>query len=121
MHEFALASSIRDIVLETARANRGLVVRRVVCRVGAMRQVVPELIRTAFAACCVDTIAADAELRLEIDPVQLTCHACGHAGPSETMPYECPRCGGLDIALTGGADLLVASVTIDQADPAETP
>jgi hydrogenase nickel incorporation protein HypA/HybF len=121
MHEFALASSIRDIVLETACANRGLAVRRVVCRVGALRQVVPDLIRTAFAACCADSIASGAELLIEIDPVKANCRDCGQTTNCDTMPYECPRCGSFEIALSGGSDLLVASVTIDQEDEAETP
>jgi hydrogenase nickel incorporation protein HypA/HybF len=114
MHEFSLASSMLDVTLESAAAHDAARITRVVCRVGAMRQVVPALMHTAFEACCAGTIAENAELVLEIEPVQVTCCACGHAASSETVVYDCPKCGSVDVVLEGGQEITLMSISLEQ-------
>ncbi len=114
MHEFSLASSIRDIALETAAANHAVCIQSVHCRVGAMRQVVPSLMQTAFEACTAGTIAEGAKLVLEVDPVEVRCAACGKTSKSDEMAYQCPACESFDIAVHGGSDLVLTSIEIDQ-------
>jgi hydrogenase nickel incorporation protein HypA/HybF len=114
MHEFSLACALRDVVLEEARAHRAERVRAVTCRVGTLRQVVPSLLETAFAACTVGTIAEGAGLTLEVEPVTVTCSACGAASEAPEMVYVCPHCDAVGVQVSGGQDLLVSSIEIDQ-------
>lgn len=116
MHEFALANSIREIVLETAIEHGAMRVREVRCRIGAMRQVVPSLMHTAFEACCVDTIAAGATLVMERDPLRVTCRACGASEAVMEMVFVCPRCESAEIGMDGGTDLTITSINIDQKE-----
>jgi hydrogenase nickel incorporation protein HypA/HybF len=114
MHEFTLASSIRDIVLETANAHAARRIVAVHCRVGAMRQVCADLLRTAFTACCEKTPAAGASLVIEDDLVHVICRTCGHSALSDHMIWQCPSCGDFDLAFEGGTELSVMSLDIEQ-------
>ena len=119
MHEFSLAHSILTIVLETAETNKAVRVREVHCTIGALRQVVPSLMHTAFEACCDGTIAENAVLKLEIEPVKVTCNECEQVTESDAMVYQCPRCDGVDIELDGGREMVLTSLTIDQENDHE--
>ncbi|MFH1418401.1 MAG: hydrogenase maturation nickel metallochaperone HypA [Planctomycetota bacterium] len=114
MHEFALAQSILRITLETAEAHRAVRVRTVRCRIGAMRQVVPSVLQTAFQACCLKTMAEGADLVIEVDPVAVTCGACGAVRNVNSVPYQCPACNSFEISVEGGTAAEVMSTTIDQ-------
>jgi hydrogenase nickel incorporation protein HypA/HybF len=114
MHEFSLASALCEIVVAEARAHRAVRVNTVRCAVGVMRQVVPELMRTAFAACAEGTLAAGAILELEVEPVQVACRACSAKGPACEIVHRCSQCGSGEVELSGGADLIVAAIDIEQ-------
>ena len=114
MHEFSMAASIRDVVLEEARRHRACGVREVRCRVGAMRQVVPELLRSAFSACCDGTAVAGARLILESEPIRLACKACGADEDCQEVVFVCPQCASADIQLAGGEALEIVSLNIDR-------
>ena len=116
MHEFALAHSVLQIALETAEVHEALRVRTVRCRIGAMRQVVPSLLKTAFEACCRDTVAEGANLMIEVDPITVTCSACGAMNNVETITYQCPACDSTDIQMEKGTGMEITSITIDQED-----
>ncbi len=107
---------MRDIALEHARAHGAVRVSKVVCRIGAMRQVVPELMHTAFEAVCSGTLAEGAELDIEIEPVHVTCNACGREAVCETVTYECPHCEAYEIRLEGGTDMLLTSISLELED-----
>ena len=116
VHEFALAHSVLQIALETAEVHEALRVRTVRCRIGAMRQVVPSLLQTAFEACCRDTVAQGANLMIEVDPITITCSTCGTIRNVETMTYQCPVCDSTDIRMEKGTGMEITSITIDQED-----
>lgn len=116
MHEFALAHSVLQIALETAEVHEALRVRTVRCRIGAMRQVVPSLLKTAFEACCRDTVAEAANLMIEVDPITVTCSACGAMNKVETITYQCPVCDSTAIQMEQGTGMEITSITVDQED-----
>lgn len=114
MHEFSLASALCNIVIDEACRHGAVRVNTVRCRVGVLRQVVPELLHTAFTACAEGTLAAGAELVLEVDAARLACRACGVATAVEDVVRVCPACGSEDVVLSGGDALIVAALEIDQ-------
>ncbi len=116
VHEFALAHSMLKIALESAGANRAIRVTKVCCRIGAMRQVVPSLLQTAFEACCMETIAEGAKLSIEIAPITVTCDDCGAGREMDTLQYQCPACDSARISLEGGTAMEITSIDIDQED-----
>ena len=114
MHEFSLAHSMLEIALESAAAHDAVRITQVKCRIGAMRQVVPQLMYTAFEACSTGTIAEGAELVLETEPVQVTCRTCGAVEKADSVVYDCPKCGAVDIRLEGGQEILLLSLSLEQ-------
>ncbi len=116
MHEFSLAHSILEIVLDSARQNRATRVRTVDCRIGAMRQIVPSYLSTAFEACSQQSLAEGADLIVDTVPARLDCQACSHSGDMTEITFQCPSCGSTRIELRGGTTMDVTSITIDQEE-----
>jgi hydrogenase nickel incorporation protein HypA/HybF len=114
MHELSLAEALRDVVLDSAALHRATRVTQVCCRVGVLRQIVPHLFEEAFALCAAGTIAEGARLILEAEVMEARCPACYQRVATETALERCPACGSGEIVLSGGQDLLLAAMEIEQ-------
>ncbi len=113
MHEFAIAQSMRDIALEEARRHGAVTVVSVTCRVGVMRQVVPECMKTAFELSAEGTLLARAVLNIEPEGINVQCRECGAAETVYGVPFECSKCGSASIVCSGGQDITLVSMEID--------
>jgi hydrogenase nickel incorporation protein HypA/HybF len=109
MHELALADAIVRIVLAHAGGRR---IESVECKVGHLRQVVPDSLAFAFSLLTEGTEAEGAELVIEEIPAAGTCRACGTESEFDGFPLACHACGGLDVELLRGEELLVDAVTL---------
>jgi hydrogenase nickel incorporation protein HypA/HybF len=110
VHELAIADSVAQIAIEHAR---GRPVRRVEVRVGHLRQVVPDALAFAFELVSAGTVLEGAELEIEEVPAAGRCTRCGTEGPLAAFPLRCEACGGLDVAVTRGEELLVQAIEVD--------
>jgi hydrogenase nickel incorporation protein HypA/HybF len=43
-------------------------------------------------------------------PVQVRCHGCGTTHEAAELIAVCPGCGGVDLELTGGDELVLESI-----------
>jgi hydrogenase nickel incorporation protein HypA/HybF len=111
MHELAIADSVVDIAIRHARGRR---VTKVELRVGHLRQVVPSALEFAFELIAQGTPVEDAELVMEQVPAAIRCNACGTDATLTAFPACCPRCGALDVDVTGGEELLVDSLELEE-------
>ena len=107
MHELGLCSSIVDAVARRAGERP---VARVVVRVGRLHHVHPEAFDQSCAVAATGTVAEGAAAELVLLPVRARCSACGDAWDGEEIPFSCPACGSIDVALTGGDELVLESV-----------
>lgn len=114
MHEFSLATEICRIALAEAQAHGATRIHGVRLRVGALRQVVPELMRTAFEACAAGSLLAGADLAMELEAVRVDCASCGAVCEVDQVVHICPRCASPDLHLTGGSALLITAIDIEQ-------
>jgi hydrogenase nickel incorporation protein HypA/HybF len=112
MHELSLAESVVRIACRHAGGRR---VARVELKVGHLRQVVPSALEFAFELVARGTPVEGAELALEEVPAAGRCRRCGHEGELERFPLACTACGGMDIELLAGEELLVDALEIDDA------
>ena len=119
MHEFSIAQSICDIVNEEAGRHRCRRVVNVACRIGALRQVVPDLLETAFEMTAKGTVCEDATLGIETEPITVVCGACGRRAQVKELVLSCPVCHSLTIRFEGGGDIFVTSITAEQEDADE--
>jgi hydrogenase nickel incorporation protein HypA/HybF len=111
MHELAIADAIVGVA---SRHANGRHVSRVDVRVGHLRQVVPDSLQFSFELMSRGTTLDGAELVIEEVPAHTDCRRCGARGVLEEFPAMCGGCGSLDVDLTGGDELLVDSIELEE-------
>jgi hydrogenase nickel incorporation protein HypA/HybF len=111
MHELSIAEAVVDIALRHAD---GRPVRVVELKVGHLRQVVPSALEFAFELVAEGTLLEGAELRMEDVPAAGTCRTCGAETPLPDFPLCCRHCGGFDVEVTRGEELLVDSLELQE-------
>lgn len=47
---------------------------------------------------------------MNIQPVSIRCSTCGTETELDELHYKCPACDGLDVAITGGDEMLLMSL-----------
>jgi len=117
MHELSIAEALVAIAARHAGDRR---VHRVEVKVGHLRQVVPAALDFAFSLVAEGTPVAGAELVLEEVPAGGRCRDCGTEAELPGLPLTCPRCGGLDLEVTAGEELLVDTLELDESPAAAT-
>lgn len=111
MHELSIAESVVRIAAEHARGRR---VAAVQVKIGHLRQVVPSALEFAFELLTEGTELDRAELQIEAVAAAGVCRDCGTESELGSFPLRCPACGGLDLELTAGDELLVDSIELEE-------
>ena len=113
MHELSLMEALRDQALAAARAEGAERIALIRLRVGELSGVEVEALRFAFPVVMAGTIAAAAELCIEVEAA--TCH-CAVCDAPFTVPdgcCDCPRCGTISRRLLGGRDLRLLALEVE--------
>jgi hydrogenase nickel incorporation protein HypA/HybF len=97
-----------------ASQNDAAEVSRIVLKVGALAGVEPDLLKHAFTIAREGTVARNAELELQEGPVRVQCRQCGGSGEVAVNRLLCPDCGGWQVDVTEGEELLLLSLEIEQ-------
>jgi hydrogenase nickel incorporation protein HypA/HybF len=84
-------------------------------RVGHLRQVVPSSLAFGFGLLAEGTPAEGAELEIVPVPVEGRCRACEKESPLSGFPLQCPGCGGFDLEILKGEELVVDSLELEEA------
>ena len=111
MHELSIARAVVAIAERHARGRR---VTRVELKVGHLRQVVPSALEFAFELVAAGTPVEGAGLEIEELRAVARCDACGAETVLERFPLLCGSCGGSELALTSGEELLVESLELEE-------
>ena len=111
MHELSIADAIVRVASEHAA---GRPVYRVDVKVGHLRQVVPASLAFAFQLVSEGTVLEGAELVIEAVPAAARCRACGAETEQEDFPFACAACGGLDVEVVRGEELLVDALELEE-------
>ena len=112
MHELSLAESVVSIA---CRHAAGRPVARVELKVGHLRQVVPSALEFAFELLAQGTELEGADLVMEEVPAAGRCRRCGAESELPGFPLACAACGGLDLELLRGEELLVDALELEEA------
>jgi len=110
MHEVSIMQSALQTVERVARERNLPKVRRVCLRVGLLSGVIPDSLEFAFEVLRTGTVAADAQLDIEIVPAVFWCDACQAERRLATLDFECDLCQGPLILKGGGHELEVLMV-----------
>ena len=111
MHELSIAEGVVGIVSRNAAGRR---VSKVELKVGHLRQVVPSALQFAFELLTNGTPLEGAELVIEDVPARGRCKRCGAETQMRAFPLQCARCGGLDLEVETGEELLVDALEIEE-------
>ena len=107
MHELGLCEAIVGAVERRAGERE---VTHVRVRVGRLHHVHPEAFEQSFLMAAAGTVASEARAELVLLPVRARCRSCDGEVETDEMPLACPACGGVDMALTGGDELVLESI-----------
>ena len=113
MHELSLAEAVNNSIKEICERSSWTRVRRVVLKVGCMRQVDPELLLFAFDVVSKGTLSDGADLSILALPIVFKCHACGKETSSENTIFVCGGCGNTDVDLLSGMELTIESIEVE--------
>jgi|SRR5581483_1435667 len=108
MHELSIAESIVAAVTEKIS---GTPVRRIQVQVGRLSGVVPDALEFCFELACTGTALEGAELDIVSSPGRGRCRTCAHEFDTDDLIAIC-RCGGVDIEVVGGRELLIREVEV---------
>lgn len=112
MHELALTQGIIEMAERTAREHGSPSVTRIKLRIGEFTGVVKEAIEFAFSVLKDETLAASAELEIEVVPFRKLCRSCEESFPgSGVMDMLCPRCSA-PAQIVSGRELQVEYVDL---------
>jgi hydrogenase nickel incorporation protein HypA/HybF len=111
MHELSIAEAIVDVATRHAAGRR---VARVEVKVGHLRQVVPDSLQFAFGLVAQGTALDGAELAITHVAAAGRCRDCGAESVMEGFPLCCACCGGLDVDVLAGEELLVDALELEE-------
>ena len=112
MHELSIAQSVVEVACAHAADRQ---VTKVELKVGHLRQVVPSALEFSFELVAKETVVEGAELEIEFVPAAGLCRACGTESGLADFPLSCETCGGFDLEVIRGEELLVESLELEDA------
>lgn len=107
MHELGLCEAIVGAIEKRAGERP---VARVRVRVGRLHHVHPEAFEQSFAVAAMGSVAHEAEADLVLLPVRANCGGCKREFETEELILACPHCGGVDVEVIGGDELMLESI-----------
>lgn len=113
MHEYGIAQSIMQIVLDEAKKARARTVKSVSLKVGELAGVLPDSLSFCFAFLARSTIAEHAALTIEKVPARGRCDRCDRVFLIVNSRYQCEVCGNNRIELVSGNELQIARLEIE--------
>jgi hydrogenase nickel incorporation protein HypA/HybF len=111
MHELSIAASIVEIAGRHAAGRR---VAKVTVKVGHLRQVVPSALAFSFEVVAAGTAVEGAELEIEAVPAIGVCRQCRAESQLHAFPLQCQACGGFDLQIVTGEELVVESLELEE-------
>ena len=115
MHEMSIVQAlIEQVEEEIDRSGQTGRVTRLDLSIGTLSGVHVDSIRFAFELLSPGTIVQDAELFIDQPKAHIHCRDCGATTPISELTMACPLCGGGDVSIEGGTDLLLQSIELEQ-------
>ena len=114
MHEVSLAQGLCRQLQALATEHRAHRIRRVELEVGALSNVVPDLLRQAFTMMKESLpLIEEAELAIREVPLLVNCTDCGQSHELQRFVFECPSCKSTRLDVKQGEDLLLRNVELE--------
>jgi hydrogenase nickel incorporation protein HypA/HybF len=113
MHETSLAGGVLRVVEDAAARERFRRVKRLALEAGALAGVEASALRFALEAMAPGTLIEGAAIEIFEPPGQAWCMRCACTVEIATRADPCPQCGGFQLTPTGGTELKVRELIVD--------
>ena len=114
MHEMSLAVSIVDLAVEAAEREGGRLVSEVEIEVGNMAGVMADALQFCLEAAARTTIVEGAAFKFVEISGMGECPSCRNNFATASFYAACPDCGQEGVAVSGGQDLRIISLVIEE-------
>ncbi|MFX1517039.1 MAG: hydrogenase maturation nickel metallochaperone HypA [Promethearchaeota archaeon] len=122
MHEFSLAQSVLETIMNIAREQKVKRIRKVILKFGVFALVQEDQFRFCFDLIKADSkLTATSELVIIWTPGELQCEDCAFRGKienssqdhSELAPiFKCPTCHSYSTKVISGTDTVIDSIVV---------
>ena len=112
MHELSLAGDILRLVEESARRERFRRVGQLRLEAGALAGVEVSALRFALEAIAPGTCLEGAQITIDEPPGRAWCTRCETSVIIGSRADPCPLCGGYPVQPTGGGELRVLELLV---------
>ena len=109
----AIAQSIINLALATAKKAGAQKIVRVNVVAGELRGIVPMQLTFCFSLMAENTLASEAQLGLEITPVRARCRECEETFTVKDYLYICPKCQSRDVQIISGTELQLRDIEVE--------
>jgi hydrogenase nickel incorporation protein HypA/HybF len=113
MHETHMAQSIVSAASSRAKSSGASSVKAVRVQLGKWTCIDPDSLRNAFAAATAGTLAAGADLEIEVIEPSLRCEECRAVFEGDSKALRCVKCGSARVVLQQQADMQVQRMDFD--------
>jgi hydrogenase nickel incorporation protein HypA/HybF len=121
MHELSIAMGIVDAAMDEAQ-RRGVQVRAVHLRLGALSGVVKDALLFSYEVACQDTPLAGSKLIVEDVPVVVFCPNCKEKRTlTSVQSFACPECNTPTMDIRQGKELEVFALEVEEEEREEVP
>lgn len=116
MHELSIAQALVEQVADVLAKEGAVRATDVTVTVGALSGVNPEALLFAFPMAVQDTGIGTPRLRIDTVPAKVLCKGCGQSCEPDPPFLVCPACGGIDVEVESGRELLLTAVELEVAE-----
>ncbi|MGS0824296.1 hydrogenase maturation nickel metallochaperone HypA/HybF [Shewanella sp. 0m-8] len=114
MHEYSIVTALIEQCEQYASANQASKVTQVVIKLGILSGVEPALLKTAFDTFKLEGICHDASLVINIQPLVISCAACGSKTEHKLRNVICSHCQSADTTVLDGEDMMLMQLELEQ-------
>jgi hydrogenase nickel incorporation protein HypA/HybF len=114
MHEYSIVQTLIEQCEIQARQHGASRILSLEVKVGVLSGVEPQLLETAFETFRQQSpLCGEAQMTLQIQPVEVFCRACGRHSVLQQHHYVCPQCASQAIDITDGDGLFLMQLEME--------
>jgi hydrogenase nickel incorporation protein HypA/HybF len=113
MHELSIAQNIIEIVYDNLNEHQKTSVKSVRVKIGKLNNILPDSLVFGFEALTQNTDLDGAVLEIEHLPIKIKCTDCGAVSTCDNFLFSCENCGGNQIKILSGDELLVSEIELN--------
>ena len=117
MHEASLAGGILQVVEDTARREGFARVTVLRLEAGQLAGIEARALRFALEALAPGTCLEGARVEIDEPAGQAWCMACATTVALPQRGDACPQCGGYQLQATGGTELRIVDMLVEDDEP----